>query len=179
MTLSLRPAVEGDLDAIADVHSLARRAYYGDAASAIAVAGADHRDEWRSVIDDADAELTVALDRTRVVAFIASAWSQDPALAEGRLLELAALYVLPAYWGTGLASRLHLTFLAHLERVRAAAGVLDVWDGNARALGFYAKHGWVSDGRSRSGSGGNNYIGLRLPRDAASRQPSAAGPTRE
>jgi GNAT superfamily N-acetyltransferase len=162
VTIVVRPAGPGDLDGIADVHAVARHAYYA-AAGAASPVPADHRDAWAALIEQAGADLTVAVDGERVVAFLASGWARDESLAGQGLLELAALYVLPPLWGTGLAARLHSHYRDRLQSLQASGGVLDVWERNARALGFYAKHGWTPDGRVRSDADGTQYVELRLP----------------
>jgi GNAT superfamily N-acetyltransferase len=75
------------------------------------------------------------------------------------VLELHALYVLPEHWGTGVGPALYDRFP---PRLGEAVGVLDVWDGNRRAIRFYERRGWVLDGRSRPASDGTAYVGMTL-----------------
>jgi RimJ/RimL family protein N-acetyltransferase len=54
-------------------------------------------------------------------------------------------------WGTGLASLAHDELLAILSGKGATVAWLRVFEANARARRFYAKHGWYADGaRTRS-----------------------------
>ena len=55
-------------------------------------------------------------------------------------IELGMLYVLKQYYGSGLGAHLLETVLAGRD---ALAWVLE---GNARALAFYRKHGFIADG---------------------------------
>ena len=63
-------------------------------------------------------------------------------------VELRALYVVPAAWGTGLAARL---MDAALDSVRGDATAAFLWVGedNVRARRFYEREGWVREEGSR------------------------------
>jgi len=56
---------------------------------------------------------------------------------------LHGFYVLPAWWGTGVADELH--------EAAVAAGVSRLWclEENHRARHFYEKHGWELNGETR------------------------------
>jgi GNAT superfamily N-acetyltransferase len=56
------------------------------------------------------------------------------------------LFVRPAHWGTGLASRLHAAFLAEARERGYEHGRLRTPAGQARARRFYERHGWETDG---------------------------------
>ena len=56
--------------------------------------------------------------------------------------ELAAMYVVPARWGTGVARALHAAAVAHLRTCGLPAAHLWVIEGNARARRFYEREGW-------------------------------------
>lgn len=78
-------------------------------------------------------------------------------------MELIGLYVLPEAWGSGVGHDLHQRFVGLLGSApRATKGVLEVWNGNRRALAFYQRHGWAADGRCRPGPGARPFLGLRL-----------------
>lgn len=74
-------------------------------------------------------------------------------------LELFAIYSRQKWWGTGLGSRL-------LDvAIGKEAASLWVFEGNQRALGFYARHGFAADG----GRSDDPFFGLteiRLVRQA-------------
>jgi ribosomal protein S18 acetylase RimI-like enzyme len=57
--------------------------------------------------------------------------------------ELARLYVAPAAHGSGLAARLLDAACAAARAADAPALWLCAWQGNARALAFYRKHGFA------------------------------------
>lgn len=60
--------------------------------------------------------------------------------------ELYALYALPDRWSTGVGHALMGAAEQALRDARFAEASLWVLDGNARAAGFYERHGWREDG---------------------------------
>ncbi|MES2643121.1 MAG: GNAT family N-acetyltransferase [Myxococcota bacterium] len=60
--------------------------------------------------------------------------------------ELAALYVHPTRWGTGLGHALHEAALAQVVAAGHSRAVLWVLEENVRARSFYERHGWRPDG---------------------------------
>lgn len=56
------------------------------------------------------------------------------------------LFVRPEHWGTGLATTLHGAWLAAAVAQGYVDGRLRTPAGQARARGFYERHGWVPDG---------------------------------
>jgi GNAT superfamily N-acetyltransferase len=68
---------------------------------------------------------------------------------EGDTVELRALYVVPAAWGTGVAARL---MRAALDSVRGDAASAFLWVGedNTRARRFYEREGWAHEEDSRT-----------------------------
>lgn len=96
----------------------------------------------------------VALDRGRVVGF--ACYGKNDELDFG---EIVALYILPAYYGTGLGQAL---LDAACERLTGYGRIrLDVLEKNARAIRFYEKNGFVPDGRrTESPSLGAVVIGM-------------------
>ncbi|MBR0199728.1 MAG: GNAT family N-acetyltransferase [Oscillospiraceae bacterium] len=84
----------------------------------------------------------VAKDGERVRGFVCYGGGDDPDTGE-----IFALYVLAAYYGTGLGRRL---MDAGLERLRDCPEVrLWVLQGNARAIRFYEKCGFRPDGAEK------------------------------
>jgi GNAT superfamily N-acetyltransferase len=74
----------------------------------------------------------------RIVGFAAPGTARDEDAPTQ--LELYAIYARQAWWGTGLAGRL-------LDvAIGKQAASLWVFEGNARAQAFYAKHGFAPDG---------------------------------
>ena len=133
---SLRKAARGDSAGIAEVHRLAREACYDGIAPAatladhIARTGADY---WRKHLPElllAGDDVVVAEAGGHIVGFMHRSGER-----------LDRLYVIPAWWGSGLA---HALFgLAH--EAAASAGharlSLDCHRDNTRARRFYARLG--------------------------------------
>ncbi len=78
--------------------------------------------------------------------------------------ELAALYVHPDMWGTGLGHALHQAAVEHLAGQAYGRAVLYVLADNARARRFYETHGWTADGTVKMESFGE--VELAEPRYA-------------
>ena len=58
---------------------------------------------------------------------------------------LSHLFTRPAWWGTGLAGRLHDAFVARARALRYPFAWLATPAGNARARRFYERRGWTAD----------------------------------
>jgi GNAT superfamily N-acetyltransferase len=61
---------------------------------------------------------------------------------------LEALFVVPEQWGSGVADALHDAALELIAASGCARASLDVMVDNTRARRFYARRGWLPDGRS-------------------------------
>jgi ribosomal protein S18 acetylase RimI-like enzyme len=152
LVAQFRDAIAADAAAIAAVQVAAWRvAYRGllpDAALA-RLSVADGTERWAEILGAGAPRTTtvLAVDGGEVVGFAATGpapGADDPAL--GRLY---AIYLAPWTVGTGLGHRLHA---AATDRLRAAgftAAELWVLRGNARALRFYHREGWVDTGRTQ------------------------------
>lgn len=166
--ISLRPAVPGDAGAIAHVHRLSRADYYGEAP-----AESDDRDAmWSHLLGQPDRDTYVAEAAGSVVGFMSARQLPGPPVE----VELTALYVLPSAYDRGVGSQLHDLF--DRERPSGAPGVLEVWAGNRRAIGFYLRRGWVPTVTSRPGPQDLDFTTYRLParRTRAPRSPAASRP---
>jgi len=90
-------------------------------------------ERWIAVNPAADAPID-----ERVVGFASPGAARDEDAPTP--LELSAIYARQAWWGTGLAGRL-------LDvAIGKEPASLWVFEGNERALAFYAKHGFAPDG---------------------------------
>jgi GNAT superfamily N-acetyltransferase len=67
----------------------------------------------------------------------------DPAPATVYLWQL---FIRPAYWGSGLAGRLHAAFLAESRARGYERARLRTPEGQARARRFYERNAWETDG---------------------------------
>jgi GNAT superfamily N-acetyltransferase len=139
--ITIRPMTVADAEAGARCHRACwEEAYRGlipDAAlDRVLSMDAERTERWRTFAGHDPARL-IAVDGAEVVGFAAPAPSQDDDLD---LLQLCAIYVRRAHWGTGLGQRL----------MDAAIGDADafLWmlEHNPRARAFYARNGFRPDG---------------------------------
>jgi GNAT superfamily N-acetyltransferase len=162
---SVRSADPGDVEAVAHVHAVSRRAYYEAGGVLIPPLNPDAIDEyltfWSETLIGETNRAWVAESCGECVGFlVAGAPIHDDVLGQ-LVLELIGLYVVPEAWGTRIADELHGRFIEVLKDTRLD-GALDVWRGNGRAMAFYRRHGWSPDGRSRPGPGDQPFLGLRI-----------------
>jgi GNAT superfamily N-acetyltransferase len=91
------------------------------------------------------AELWIATDsESNIVGVAGGGPAADDDADTGVELDLQVLYVLSGHYGTGLAAKLLETVLTGRD------ALLWVLENNPRAQAFYAKHGFVADGRIES-----------------------------
>ncbi|MET7297731.1 GNAT family N-acetyltransferase [Embleya sp. NPDC005575] len=160
----LRPARLGDLDAIVDLHTRARTAYYRTGGAAEHEIGdpaqpdplAHRRDAWRRAVDTDARTVVCAVAGKRVVGVAAMGHVAGPAG------ELYQIHVLPGHWGQGVGSALHAAFVRFLDRERLPEGRVEAWRRNERAMAFYARRGWSPSGEHRPGPAGGDYVRMRL-----------------
>ena len=62
---------------------------------------------------------------------------------------LERLFVVPGFWGTGVADALHAAALDVSRAAGAGRCQLEVLEANRRARRFYERRGWMRDDRSR------------------------------
>ena len=72
---------------------------------------------------------------------------EDSAAEDAGVGRLRMLYLEPELVGAGIGHRLLVDAYTRLRAAGAQTGQLWVLDGNARAIGFYARHGWELTGR--------------------------------
>ena len=145
----IRRATVADAEAAARCHVLCwREAYAGLADPELLLARTSdlvrRTERWASQIDAGlvrwiaiNPDPAASID-DRVIGFAAPGEARDEDAPVP--LELYAIYARQAWWGTGLAGRL-------LDvAIGKEPASLWVFEGNARALAFYAKHGFTPDG---------------------------------
>lgn len=143
---SIRPATAADAAGIARVHVRAWREAYAHLLSADFLEGisVDERSaRWSRILgsDRPDRTFRVAEQREQIVGFAVAGSSRDADAP--RELELHAIYLLAAQHGSGLAQGLIDTTLGE----RPAS--LWVAQDNPRAVSFYSRNGFKSDGTSK------------------------------
>jgi ribosomal protein S18 acetylase RimI-like enzyme len=92
--------------------------------------------------DDAEA---VARVHGEIVGFVSVGRGTDPD-TDG---ELYAIYVLPAYWGSGVGRALMQAGEERLRELGHQHAILWVLEDNPRARRFYEAAGWTLDGTRR------------------------------
>ncbi|QFZ18226.1 GNAT family N-acetyltransferase [Saccharothrix syringae] len=163
---TVRPAGPDDADGIARVHTTAwQTAYRGvlpddflDGLSPSRRAGA-----WRRALLGREGAVHVAVDGTEVVGFAATGPARDDDLRGRGFVELQAVYVDPARWGSGIG-------FALLGAALADAGPVVLWvlADNPGARRFYERAGFAPDGTTRTGTiGGRDVAEVRYARTAA------------
>lgn len=167
--ITIRLANTADVDRVTAIHAVARRIYYAAGGHQAPTGDGAFREIWaRAQRAPTPHSLICAEISDQVVGFVAMGQARLAAPHDSnRSFELHALYVDPDHWGLGVGKRLHVEFRERLRRGGFDAGVLDVWDGNSRALGFYQRRGWTLDGRMRPGPEQSKYLGMSLPAQAA------------
>ncbi|MFB7585482.1 GNAT family N-acetyltransferase [Streptomyces sp. NPDC056169] len=168
----IRYATATDLDAVTALHAEARATYYRGHLPESDYAGPEElarsRAGWAGAIERG-AVLCAELDgesdeggkggkageggEAGEVAGIAAYGERDG------VMFLSQLHVAPAHWRRGVGSALHAACVEAWRAAGVTTAVLEVFEKNDRAQGFYAAHGWTPDPDSpRSG----DHLVLRL-----------------
>lgn len=102
-----------------------------------------------------------------------------PSADPGRDLELKRIYLLGRCRGGGTGRRLLAEAIAFARDAGASRLLLGVYAGNAAAIGFYRRHGFVDVAERRFNVGGTAYddrvMGLALDGSAAHASPAPSG----
>jgi ribosomal protein S18 acetylase RimI-like enzyme len=148
MAVDIRAAMRDDASAIAEVHVASwRSAYRGliDDAYLDALTPAHRLEMWSSWFEsrDPDLLLLVGLAEGEIVGFLEGgrAESEGDACAE-----IQALYVLPAWTGSGIGSGLLDAAVRSFRSSGFARAVLWVLSTNTGVRRFYERAGWRADG---------------------------------
>lgn len=159
MAFVLRSAVVDDAESIARAHVAAWQAAYTrlvpqDYLDALDVG--ERTALWRSILTG---EVTapgvprptdfVIEDDATVVGFANVGRFRDRP-TDAAAGELWAMYVHPDAWGTGAGDELMIAALDELFRLKSTTAYLWVLEGNNRARRFYERHGWTSDGITKT-----------------------------
>jgi len=165
--LTVRPALPGDERGVARVHVDAwRLAYRGLIADEVlsALSLADSAGRWRAWLEasvagrptdhtpDVTHRMLVATSGDRIVGWVTFGPARDATASADH--EVAGLYVHPDSWSRGVGGTLLDAVEADLSSRGATEAYLWVLAGNERAIGFYERHGWMSDGAEKLGDAG-------------------------
>jgi ribosomal protein S18 acetylase RimI-like enzyme len=175
--IALRPASLADCAGMAAVHARARSAYYRGLIpdQELAAYSWTLPARYQEIMARPGMTVRCAEQDAVVVGLTVAGADRDRAAGQAGITRLYQIQVEPSCWRHGIGSRL----MAACVRDWRAAGIdharLDVWEQNARARAFYARHGWRPDGRSRSGPDDSRYLGLmlRVPRPAPAGRPAS------
>lgn len=146
----IRPAVLSDAGAIAAVQVRSWQvAYRGQISDAYldSLSIDERTTRWTEIMSSArerQEELVAEVDG-EVVGFVSYGASRDED-AEPGAGELAALYLAPESWDTGIGHRLFTRAVDALQTAGFSRATLWVLKTNARARRFYEAHGWRPDG---------------------------------
>ncbi|MEU6372535.1 GNAT family N-acetyltransferase [Streptomyces sp. NPDC046909] len=167
MTTSLRPATLDDLDHITGLHTRARTAYYeaggwSEPELTSPEAFAERREMWLRAVRSDTKTVLCAVQGDALVGVLAMGPPHDTDVDATAVGQLYQIHVQPGFWGQGIGGLLHAAFVRRLRDTSLSAGVLEAWERNTRAQGFYARHGWRTDGHRRSGPGDGDYVRMRL-----------------
>jgi GNAT superfamily N-acetyltransferase len=146
--MPIRTATVADAAAIAAVHVASWQAAYRGQVPDDRLDGLDPAKlaiVWETHLAEQDSATLVAEVDERVVGFCRVTWS-DAVPGTG---EIAALYLHPDVWGTGVGRRLCRDALSLLAACDRTDVVLWALSGNARAERFYAAAGFRPDGATR------------------------------
>lgn len=160
-------ALGGDVGRIAELHHVARCAYFREAGYEPDSEQSPQLSTWADYSARPDMQLACAYSDTRpdAIGFACAYDGQEAGRGGMWSVELVALYVDPSEWGHGAGSALHDWYLHVLARSSTAeAGTLYVWSRNVRARSFYERRGWEDAGVAYPGPLDAPFVSLRLDR---------------
>ncbi len=155
--VSLRDATPADAWDIAGVHVESWQVGYRGLLPEDVLAGLSvtvRQQWWHGTLSATGPRSTLlAVEEDVLLGFAAVGPSRD---AERPIGELYAMYLRPAAWGRGVGTALHGAAMIRLRSLGFDRASLWMLAGNERALHFYRREGWSSDGRSKlvTGPGG-------------------------
>ncbi len=154
--MKIRRAQAVDALGVATVHVLSWQATYRGLLPDVFLDQLDveaRRVGWAQTIADADWPRTgtlVATEANRnVVGFAHVGPARDDDVDPAVVGELAAIYLLPGVWGSGVGRRLMAAAVGVLRDAGFGAAILWVLEGNERAQRFYKIGGWQLDSAAK------------------------------
>ena len=153
MSRVFRNAHSDDVRGIAEVHVRSWQAAYRGQVPDSYLEGlsvAKRELMWTEILKDQMRGVLVAEDEARIVGFASFGPVRDE--GENRLLtgEIYSIYVLEEFWNLGIGRTLMENSLTALER--GGFGSVKVWvlETNQRAISFYEKFGFKTDGLKKT-----------------------------
>jgi ribosomal protein S18 acetylase RimI-like enzyme len=165
MGATIRVATPNDARAIAEIHIAAWRAAYRGIVGDEALAGmsvSEREQRWTEILIGNESR-TVVAERDGAIAGYCAIFrpSRDQGAAP-QTAEIAALYVAPDRWRSGIGSALLEHVLAELQAEERWADItLWVFAANDRARAFYEHHGFTSAGEPVDEHTGEPIVRLR------------------
>jgi ribosomal protein S18 acetylase RimI-like enzyme len=150
--MQIRTASESDAEAITEVHIAAMREAYRDLLPAEELAHVDARDRadrWRDLLAEGSSITLLAEVDGRVTGFVNLGACRDEDVSPERVGEVMAIYVEPEAWGLGIGKVLMREAMAQLRNGGSVEVALWVIEANRRAVGFYERLGFRTDGAVR------------------------------
>lgn len=149
--MRIEPATVQDCRAVAEVQVESwQRIYQGILPEPFlaSLSVAEREAGWRRMVGDQSGHLLLARTDDQPVGFVAFGASRDEGAAAD-CAEVWALYVRPAFWSTGAGRQLWLAALQQLRAEQYRRICLWVIAGNARAIRFYERAGFIAEPASR------------------------------
>lgn len=134
------------------------------------------REKYRVWLDSTDAYVCLAEVNGAPVGY-AVLCPPDPLLPSvPGDIELRRIYLLHRFHGSGMGAALLKWSISLAENLGIRRMILGVYDGNAKALAFYARHGFRKIGERPFQVGDQQFVDPVLGRDLSLRSPIAAEP---
>lgn len=156
VAMEIRRAQAADASGVANVHVRSWQAAYRGLLPDLYLDQLDveaRRVGWARTIAEADGSRTATLVATEANGNVAGFAHVGPARDDDvdplQVGELAAIYLLPEVWGSGVGRRLIAAAVNVLRDAGFAEAILWVLEGNVRAQRFYEIGGWQPDGAAK------------------------------
>jgi GNAT superfamily N-acetyltransferase len=150
--VNVREALVSDAPTIAGVHVASwKGAYRGLMADEVldSLSIRSRTEAWERNLADPNWAALVALNEREIVGFAHLCACRDPDKDKAQFGEVAALYVLPSFWGQGFGAALMLRSVQALRSRSYTEVTAWVLERNHRALEFYAAWGLRADGERK------------------------------
>ena len=162
--MEIRDAVAEDIEAIAKVYLASLLTAYAEIATEDYLSTRNLSDcisQWTYNIHD-DSVTVVVAESNGVIEGVASfGMARDADVDRNRTAELQAIYVSPDRWASGVGRRICAQVMGRIYSGRFSSILLWVLSDNARAIRFYERAGFKSDGTSKTVKMGHELLATR------------------